>query len=291
LTENIQRNLVGSIIEQQGLRYRDGGAEDRREYHAITRGWIANELFRRVDSRGRTIGQFLRDDLCGPLDADTYIGVPEQVLARIVPISPLGLRFHLKESLKPGFLGRRVKDNIFQTTGKLLPMVTRARRRTTADAPPPFEGMEEIAFFNERSVAMGETPSANTHSSARGLARLAAVMANRGRWQDVQYLEESAWQAMHDEPETRTMGFNVTFTQGGLARFGRSNAPAPAIVRAANDGREGFYGWMGLGGSIFRWHPELGIGFAFVPTSLHVLDIVNERGKLFQAEVLRCVQS
>jgi len=26
-----------------------------------------------------------------------------------------------------------------------------------------------------------------------------------------------------------------------------------------------------------------------VPTSLHVLDIVNERGKVFQTEVLRCV--
>ena len=33
---------------------------------------------------------------------------------------------------------------------------------------------------------------------------------------------------------------------------------------------------MGLGGSIFHWHPELDIGFSFVPTSLHVLDFLNE---------------
>jgi len=32
------------------------------------------------------------------------------------------------------------------------------------------------------------------------------------------------------------------------------------------------------------------IGFGFVPTSLHVLDILNERGKVYQAEVLRCVE-
>jgi hypothetical protein len=46
---------------------------------------------------------------------------------------------------------------------------------------------------------------------------------------------------------------------------------------------------MGLGGSIFQWHPEKKISIAFVPTSLHMLDLVNERGKTYQAELLRCV--
>jgi hypothetical protein len=46
---------------------------------------------------------------------------------------------------------------------------------------------------------------------------------------------------------------------------------------------------MGLGGSIFQWHPEKRIGFSFVPTGLHVLDIVNERGKAFQSALVRLV--
>jgi hypothetical protein len=48
-------------------------------------------------------------------------------------------------------------------------------------------------------------------------------------------------------------------------------------------------GWLGAGGSIFQWHPGHEIGFGFVPTSLHLLDIVNERGKVYQAEVLSCI--
>jgi hypothetical protein len=48
---------------------------------------------------------------------------------------------------------------------------------------------------------------------------------------------------------------------------------------------------MGLGGSIFQWHPDYEIGFAFVPTWLHALDLCNERGKVYQAEVLRCVEA
>jgi CubicO group peptidase (beta-lactamase class C family) len=84
------------------------------------------------------------------------------------------------------------------------------------------------------------------------------------------------------------MGMRTTFSQGGVARFGHLSDMGP-VEKGLNVGREGFYGWMGLGGSIFQWHPEHQIGFAFVPTSLHVLDIVNERGKVFQAEVLKCV--
>ena len=45
---------------------------------------------------------------------------------------------------------------------------------------------------------------------------------------------------------------------------------------------------MGLGGSVFQWNPEKQIGFAFVPTRLHMLDLVNERGKLLQQAVLEC---
>lgn len=43
-------------------------------------------------------------------------------------------------------------------------------------------------------------------------------------------------------------------------------------------------------GSIFQWHRELDIGFGYVPTSLNVLDLMNERGKVYQSEVLRCVE-
>jgi hypothetical protein len=63
------------------------------------------------------------------------------------------------------------------------------------------------------------------------------------------------------------------------------------MSRAFNEGRQGFYGWMGLGGSIFQWHPEHKIGFGYVPTSLNVIDIMNERGKGYQAEVLNCVEN
>jgi hypothetical protein len=151
--------------------------------------------------------------------------------------------------------------------------------------------MKGIGFFNEPVVAMGETPSAAANCSARGLAKIAAMMSAGGRWGDREFLSEEAWSAMHAHPVEADMGFGATnFTQGGVNLFTAAGAKSGGLARAFNAGREGFYGWMGLGGSIFQWHPQHQIGFGFVPTALHVLDFLNERGKVYQAEVLRCVE-
>ena len=75
---------VDSAGGASGGRSLDPGAGDghRREYHAVTRGWIVNELFRRVDPAGRTIGEFLREDISAPLGVDAYIGLKLQEVTR-----------------------------------------------------------------------------------------------------------------------------------------------------------------------------------------------------------------
>jgi len=150
--------------------------------------------------------------------------------------------------------------------------------------------MDRIAFFNDPAIVMGETPSANANCSARGLAKIAAMMSLGGKMSGQEYISADAWTAMHAEPDTKDMGFGTTtFTQGGLAHFSESYGENTSRARAFNSGREGFYGWMGLGGSLFQWHPQHQIGFGYVPTSLNVLDLFNERGKTYQAEMLNCV--
>jgi hypothetical protein len=117
------------------------------------------------------------------------------------------------------------------------------------------------------------------------------MMSAGGTWDGREYLPGQAWSAMHDKPVPARMGtlLSTRFTQGGVDSFTACTPASSRTDREFNEGREGFYGWMGLGGSIFQWHPGLEIGFAFVPTSLHVLDFLNERGKALQAETLRCV--
>ncbi len=289
LTENIKLNNVGRVIEQHPQKFRKEG-ESRREYHAVTRGWIVNEVFRRIDPAGRTIGEFLHEDISKPLEVDAVIGVSESELGRTSKVAPLGFLFQLLQSLKPKFLKRRMERNIFQILSLIVRMIPAVRKRTTAGAPQPIKGMRRMDFFNDPAFAMGETPSANANCSARGLAKIAAMMSAGGRWDGREYLTREAWQAMHDAPIEADMGFGATtFTQGGVALFAKPTWTGSKLDAALNIGREGFVGWMGLGGSIFQWHPQSEIGFGYVPTSLNVLDFVNERGKAYQAEVLSAV--
>jgi hypothetical protein len=183
-----------------------------------------------------------------------------------------------------------------------LKIVSARRKSPGIKRPAPFvrlnstEGIKEplaalCEVFNDPFIEMGETPSANAHCSARGLAKIASAVSMNGASEGTQMLSERACQLLHEAPIDRSLGIMDTqFTQGGVARFATAKTGASEMEKSLNHGREGFYGWMGLGGSIFQWHPDYQIGFAFVPTSLHVLDLVNERGKAFQTEVLRIVE-
>ena len=117
------------------------------------------------------------------------------------------------------------------------------------------------------------------------------MLAGGGSFGGTQVLSREACDAMHAETIEADMIIMPTwFSQGGVNAFRQTSVGDPELGAALNAGREGFFGWMGFGGSIFQWHPEREIGFGYVPTSLHALDLCNERGKAYQREVLRCVE-
>ena len=69
--ESIKDNVMGNIIEnvepvfptkELGVSNHDG-TETRRAYHGLTRGWILNEIVRRVDPQNRTIGEILENEI------------------------------------------------------------------------------------------------------------------------------------------------------------------------------------------------------------------------------------
>ena len=55
-------------------------------YHALTYGWLAGELVRRVDPEHRNIGRFVAEEIAGPTGTEVYIGLPEALEPRVAPI-------------------------------------------------------------------------------------------------------------------------------------------------------------------------------------------------------------
>jgi len=197
----------------------------------------------------------------------------------------------LIESLKPKRFGRKMELNFAQLAGKAWRLFSARKQASRTGTPVPITGMQRLSAINQPDFAKAEIPSAGARCSARGLAKLAATLANGGRFGDQHILSAKGSASLYENPIQRPMMLmDTTFTQAGLAKFGRATGgPEDLLNQGLHDGREGFYGWLGLGGSIFQWHPEHKIGFAYVPTSLNWLDIVNERGKRYQAEMLKCV--
>ncbi len=116
-------------------------------YHAVTYGYLAGEVFRRVD--GRTMGRALADDIAGPLGLDLFIGLPESEDGRVAELQ---------------------RPKAFPKFGKLNDAVRAAF--LTKWASPGGRGSEVWR--------RAEIPSANGHATALGLATLMDVMANGG---------------------------------------------------------------------------------------------------------------
>ncbi|CAL2031556.1 unnamed protein product [Caenorhabditis brenneri] len=45
-------------------------------YHAVTHGWLVDAIVRRVDKKGRTVGQYFREEIAEKHDIDFHLGLP-----------------------------------------------------------------------------------------------------------------------------------------------------------------------------------------------------------------------
>lgn len=140
-----------------------------------------------------------------------------------------------------------------------------------------------------------EIPSCNMTASARGLAKIAAMVANGGTWEGKEYITPEVYKEMHEVGYSHAQaltGFVCSYTKGGMYKM-QSIADLkkechPDAVKHVGDreelvarGRHGYYGWCGTGGAMITHHPELKIGFGFVPSTLLSYDaFYRESGEL-----------
>ncbi|MCU1399281.1 MAG: hypothetical protein JWN62_2390 [Acidimicrobiales bacterium] len=128
-------------------------------YHALTYGWLAGELVRRVDPSHRSIGAFVQEELARPLGLDLWIGLPEELESRVSPIIPM-----------PPI----TDPAIIEMAAKFIGPGTPGGDALTLNGA--FGTMGEFGTsFNSRAVHAAEIPAANGISDARSLAKLYAA--------------------------------------------------------------------------------------------------------------------
>jgi len=131
-------------------------------YHPVTFGYLAGEIFRRVDGRG--LGTALREDIAAPLGLDLWIGLPDAEHGRCADVR------------RPPAM----PDLGIMNDAKRVAFLT------------PWASPGGVSQAEWRRA---EIPSVTGHATAPALARLMAILANGGVLDGRRYLTAEAIEA------------------------------------------------------------------------------------------------
>ncbi|WP_200896867.1 serine hydrolase domain-containing protein [Devosia soli] len=131
-------------------------------YHALTHGWVAGEIIRRVT--GQSVGQYFADLITSPLGVDAWIGLPQSEADRVA---------HLRVSppLSALWAGEAAK-----------PAPNWPYKAMTLGNALPADLVSETGGFNAQRIRAAEIPGAGGIASAEALATIwsATVTSTRG---------------------------------------------------------------------------------------------------------------
>lgn len=208
-------------------------------YHGRTFGWLVGEVIRRIT--GRTVGQFLAEEITGPYGIDFFIGLPAAQRDRVSR-----LVFAPKPDLDS------VPDELIPE--QLRPMVAAMRdpeslanRAFQITDPPDID-------FNSPAVQAAEIPASNGIGSARGLARLYASLV--GEVDGKRLLTADTLAAAIRE---QTSGIDRVIMLPDRYASGFMLPIADLTLGGPNT-----FGHPGRGGSLGYADPERNLAFAYV---------------------------
>jgi CubicO group peptidase (beta-lactamase class C family) len=198
-------------------------------YHALTYGHLIGEVLRRVT--GKTLKEFVRDEIAGPLGADFQIGARPEDTHRIAECIPATDPVDLPP--------------MDQWSEPMLKTFT---------GPPP-----DAALANTAAWRAADIGGANGHGNARSLARILSVISLGGKVNGVQLLQpetiEMIFDVQSDGPDVVLLGHPLRFGLGyGL--------PQRDTIPYVPDGKICF--WGGWGGSWETMNPDRRATIAYV---------------------------
>ena len=194
-------------------------------YHAMTFGFLAGELIRRVS--GKSVGRFLAEEVAGPLGADVFIGVPASQEARVAPI-----------------IAPRVEAPF-----DLARMAPEAAAALTNPSMAP-------TLPNNRAWRAAEIPAGNGHATALGIARLYGAVASGGALDGVTLMRPEGVAAMDTVQTTRVdllLGVAPHWRNGVAGNETGMFGPAPHV-----------FGHSGWGGSFGCADTQAGVAIGYV---------------------------
>ncbi len=204
-------------------------------YHALTYGWMLDELVRRVT--GRWAGEWLAAEVAGPLGLDLWLGLPESEAGRV------GRAGRVEGPEPVGALRSRPKRSVTAAYDDPDSLTRRAFAAIT-----PFPDQNDPAY---RAAAL---PATNGIATADGLAHFYAALT--GEVDGVRLFTPETVELARAEESAGPDRVLVVGTRFGLGYMLHGSA-SPLLG-------PGSFGHPGRGGALGFADPESGIAFGYV---------------------------
>jgi len=235
---------------------------EKHGYHAVTFGWLVGQVIRNIT--GLTVGQYLKQEITGPLGLDLHIGLNQADHNRSATMIMLRLPTIHADALR--FAKAIIKNPHGET----------ARAFTN-----PFS---IITGVNSRAWRSAEIPSANGQCTARSLAKIYGILANGGKDGKTEIVSP----AMIDRCSTEEIsGWDLVLKLP--TRFG----PGFMLNQDNPSGNFGLgrksFGHPGAGGSIGFADPDQKLGFGYVTNKMDTFILVDPRAKSLIDAAYQCL--
>ncbi|GAA2597837.1 serine hydrolase domain-containing protein [Streptomyces roseoviolaceus] len=205
-------------------------------YHALTYGWMLDELVRRVTGQGA--GEWLAAQVTGPLGLDLWLGLPDSEAHRV------GRAGRVEGPEPAGGLRARPKRSVTEAYEDPASLTRRAFAAIT-----PFPDQNDPAY---RAAAL---PATNAIATADGLARFYATLIGDTAGASRLFTPETVELARAEESAgpDRVLVVGTCFGLGYMLHGSASPFLAP-----------GSFGHPGRGGALGFADPESEIAFGYV---------------------------
>uniref|UniRef100_J1RMJ9 Esterase n=1 Tax=Streptomyces auratus AGR0001 TaxID=1160718 RepID=J1RMJ9_9ACTN len=211
-------------------------------YHAQTYSWLLGELVRRIT--GRTIGNWIAEEISGPLGLDLWLGLPEAAQSRV------GRLAAVETPAPPAATGLRVRPK---------PSVAEAYADPDSLTSRAFAAISPAPDENDPAYRAAELPASAGIATARSLARCYAALIGPVDGHPRLFAPATLTLARTEESAglDRTL---LVHTRFGLG-FMLHGAAAPLLG-------PGSFGHPGRGGALAAADPTTGLAFGYVTNAM-----------------------
>ncbi|MFE7423836.1 serine hydrolase domain-containing protein [Rhodococcus sp. NPDC057529] len=231
-------------------------------YHATNYGHLVGEIVRRVT--GRSLGQFIADEIAGPLGADFHLGLDDSDFSRVATIYP-PVGFDLADSL-PDAVDASKSDLRAQVAAKTLA-----------------GSIADIGLANTAPWRRAEIGGSNGHTNARALNTIFRTVTLGGSANGIQLLSPETVDLIFD---TQTDGVDLYLNLP--IRWGVGYALPSAGVPFIPEGKTCF--WGGWGGSMVVMDLDRQVTFTYVMNQMQPGTIGSDVVAKYFDIAYRCVE-